>query len=305
MKPPGKSYAQKPVAGVAAMLGFCFVVALLDATAKYLVEQLPTLVVLWCRYAFQLVLYSLILVTIFRKHLRAVLRTRRLKLQILRSLILVVESGCIFAALSVLPLAETIAVSFIYPFLVALLAVPLLGEHIGKWRLFGILFGFIGVLLVIRPGGELFHPAVLFALASAFLFACYQVLTRRLSDADSPWTTLFYTALGGALAAGLPAMLVWETPDPRQIALLATIGALGLVAHGLLIIAFTYAAAALVANFGYTELIWATLLGWLFFSHLPDPVSLAGIIIIAGSGLIVLWRERRAVRAGDAPDTEP
>ncbi|MDA8031681.1 MAG: DMT family transporter, partial [Alphaproteobacteria bacterium] len=227
------------------------------------------------------------------------------QLQILRSLILVVESGCIFAALSVLPLAETIAVSFIYPFLVALLAVPLLGEHIGKWRLFGILFGFIGVLLVIRPGGELFHPAVLFALASAFLFACYQVLTRRLSDADSPWTTLFYTALGGALAAGLPAMLVWETPDPRQIALLATIGALGLVAHGLLIIAFTYAAAALVANFGYTELIWATLLGWLFFSHLPDPVSLAGIIIIAGSGLIVLWRERRSVRAGDAPDTEP
>lgn len=284
------------------MLGFCFVVALLDATAKHLVHELPVLVVLWCRYTVQFILYSAILATVFRKQLRSILKTQRPKLQILRSLILVVESGCIFAALSVLPLAETIAVSFFYPLLVALLAVPLLGERIGPWRLFGILFGFIGILLITRPGSGLFHPAVFFALASALLFACYQVLTRRLSEVDSPWTTLFYTALGGTLAAGLPALFVWQTPSDQQFALLIAIGALGLIAHGLIIIAFTYAAAALVANFGYTELIWATLFGWLFFDHLPDPISFIGIFIIVSGGLIVLWREHYSARTNNAQE---
>ena len=285
----------RPVLGIGMMLGFCFFVALLDGTAKWLMHSgLPVSMTLWGRYTAQFIFYTVLLAVLFRPRLVSALRPNKPKLQIVRSLVLVVETGCVFLALSYLPLAETIAVTFIYPLLVVLLAVPFLGEKLGPLRLGGVCIGFIGAVLMLRPGGVLFHPAVFAALASAVLFATYQLMTRSLAEADTPWTTLFYTAGGGAVASLVLAVLYWQTPSAGDLLIFALLGVLGILAHACLVLAFTWAPAGLVVNFAYSELIFATALGWLFFQHLPDSLSIAGMSIIVLSGGFVLWRERKA-----------
>ena len=230
------------ILGIAMMLGFCFFVALLDGMAKQLMHSgLPVSMTLWGRYTAQFILYTVLLAVFFRPRLKAALRPNKPRLQIVRSLVLVVETGCVFLALSYLPLAETIAVTFIYPLLVVLLAVPFLGEKLGPLRLGGVLIGFAGALLMLRPGGVLFHPAVFAALASAVLFATYQLMTRSLSEADTPWTTLFYTAGGGAVASLFLALVYWQTPSLADITTFAILGALGILAHTCLVLAFTWA----------------------------------------------------------------
>ena len=296
MPSPLAAARDRPLLGIAAMLGFTLSVALLDATAKHVTETLPVAMVLWCRYFAQFALFALFLGLIGVRRCRAVVRTRRLGAQTFRALILVIESGCVFYGLSLFPLAETIAVTFIYPFLVCLMAVPLLGERFGRWRLAAILIGFAGAVLVARPGGELFHPATLVVLFSAFLFALYQVLTRRLADSEPVATTLFYTAAGGALFSLPLALAHWQAPGTNEALLLLATGVLGLLAHGFLILAFSNLQASSAAAFGYVELIWALLLGRLFFGHWPDALSFLGIAVIAAAGLLVAWREQRAGR---------
>ena len=284
----------RPILGVAMMIGFCFFVALLDASAKNLMHSgMSVAMTLWGRYFAQLILYTTLLALFFRKQLKEALHPARPKLQILRSLILVAETGCIFLALSYLPLAETLSVTFIYPLLVAVLAVPFLGERLGPQRLIGVLVGFVGVLIMLRPDGGLFHPAILAALTSAVLFSIFQLMTRRLSESDTAWTTLFHTALGGSVASLALALLYWQTPDSTTILTFLLLGGLGILAHGCLVLAFTWAPAGLVVNFSYAELLFAAFLGWLFFNHLPDKVSIVGMAIIVGGGVFVLWRERQ------------
>ena len=149
----------------------------------------------------------------------------------------------------------------------------------------------------------LFHPAVFAALASAVLFATYQLMTRSLSEADTPWTTLFYTAGGGAFASLFLAVVYWQTPTAADLITFAILGTLGILAHTCLVLAFTWAPAGLVVNFAYSELIFATLFGWLFFSHLPDSISIAGMAIIVFSGGFILWRERLHQAATTASNT--
>lgn len=285
---------ERPLLGIAALVGAMACIAALDAFAKVLIEQLSVPMVLWGRYAGQFALYLVLLAVVFRKRALRVARTRRCRLQLTRSLVLVVETGFIFLALAFLPLTETIAVTSFYPLLIVLLAVPLLGERIGPNRLAGVIVGCIGMLVMLRPSGALFHPAALAALGSAVLFALYQVLTRRLADTDSGWTTLFYTAVVGTFASSLLAVVFWQSPSPLQLLALLGLGALGILAHGLIIAAYSRAPAGLLANFSYSELAFAAVMGWLLFSHLPDFQSACGMLIIVGSGLFVLYRESLA-----------
>jgi EamA-like transporter family. len=201
-----------------------------------------------------------------------------------------------------MPLAEATAVLFLSPLLVTLLAGPFLGERIGAGRWAAVVVGFAGVILIARPGGALTLAGVLWALAGAACYAAYQLLTRRLSHAEHPLTLLFYTALVGTAVMSLALPWFWFefSPSPLQWLQIASLGFYGGVGHFILIRAFRLAPASTLTPFGYTQLIWAGLLGWLVFGHIPDALSAAGMVVIAASGLWLALGERRRPDQADA-----
>jgi drug/metabolite transporter (DMT)-like permease len=193
----------------------------------------------------------------------------------------------------VLPLADTHAILAISPLIVTALSVPLLGEKVGirRWTAVGV--ASIGMLIVLRPGFGAMHPMALVALLCACMWSLYQVLTRIVSRTDPPLTTLFYTALIGALALSVIGPFYWQEPDAMGWALFALVAVLGAGGHYLLIKALQLAPASLLQPFAYTVLVWATLVGFLVFGNLPDLPTVLGALIIVGSGLYTFARERR------------
>ena len=285
-----------PGRGFVLMLGATLLFVSLDATAKYLSESYPIAQIVWARYTALAVLLALFL----GRRLPAVLRTRRLGLQVWRSVALMATTGLFFSALSYIPLADATAIMFVAPILVTALSMPLLGERAGPRRWASIVVGFGGALIIIRPGTSAMDPAALLALAAAACYALYQIATRRLSRSDGPMTTLFYSALVGAALTSLSVPFAWIAPRSFGDGLaLAVLGVLGGLGHFLLIKAFGAAPAATVSGFGYFTLVWAALLGFAVFGDLPDPWTVAGALVIAGSGLYILHRER--VRKAAAP----
>lgn len=286
----------RPLRGISLMLGALLFFAVLDATAKYLTQELAVPFIVWVRYLVQ----CLLMIAVLGPRLgRRLLATRAPGLQILRGLLL---TGCTtfgIAALQRMPLAETTATVFITPLLVALLAGPLLGERLSLGRWLAILGGFVGVLLIARPGGSVTAGGLFFALGGAGCYALYQILTRRLSATESTLTLLFYTALVGTLCLSLwLPLLPWPDTlprdNPRQWALLVALGVYGGGGHYLLTKAFAHAPASLLSPFLYVQLIWATLLGALVFDHWPDHLSGLGMVVIAVSGLALGLQQRRA-----------
>lgn len=276
--------------GIALMCGAVACFACLDATAKYLNGYMDTLQVVWARYTSAFLLTLIVSNPWTRPGLMV---TRRLALQIARSLILLSSTVFNFLAFRYLQLDEALAIAFSTPFMVAILAGPILGEWIGwrRWAAIGV--GFIGVLVVIRPGLGGFQWAGLLALGAAVCYAFYGITTRVLARTDSNETTLFYSNLIGALVT-LPILpFVWTTPtDPWIIALLVMMGVFGSIGHYLLIAGHRLAPASLLSPFMYTQLVWATGFGYLVFGNLPNAWTLSGAAIVVGSGLYILHRER-------------
>ena len=200
---------------------------------------------------------------------------------------------CNFVALRYLQLDEAIALIFSTPFFVAALSGPILGEWVRWRRWIAIGVGFLGVLVVVRPGVGTFHPAALLSLACALLYAIYSIMTRILARTDSNATTLFYSNIVGAVAL-IPALpFIWTTPtDPLIITLMVMIGAVGGFGHYLLIAAHRLAPAAVLSPFIYTEIVWVSILGLLVFRDVPSRWTIAGATIVIGSGLYILHRER-------------
>lgn len=292
--------AHHPLRGVLLMLAAVFFFALLDATSKTLAATYPVPFLAWARYG----VHCLLMVLFLGPRLgRGLVTTRRPALQVLRALLLVGVTASMMAALRAMPLAETTAVVFVTPLLVAILAGPWLGEKIGWQRLLTVGIGFLGVLLIARPGGELNLAGIAWALACAACYTVYQLLTRQLSPTENTLTMLFYTALVGTLAMTLATP--WFGPIPaisgRDWLLLCAMGLLGGSGHFLLIAAFRHAPASTLSPFLYVQLLWATLLGWLVFGHLPDAWAAAGMAIIAGSGLWLALAQRREQQARRAP----
>lgn len=279
-----------PLQGIALMVAAFTVFAGLDATAKYLVQFYPTEQVVWARYTGHCV-FALIL--FWPRHGFAMLRTKRLGTQIFRSLLLFFGTCSNFVALQYLQLAETSAIFFSVPLLVALFSVPLLGEKIGPRRWAAIFIGFVGVLIVVRPDIGLIHWAAGLALFTAIAIALYQITTRKLAGVDSVITTQFYTALVGTLLVTPVMPFVWQAPDLTGWLLMALIGALGGFGHWMLIIAHRMAPAPILAPFNYTQIVPMILLGFLVFGDLPDAWTLSGAAVVLGSGLYLLYRERR------------
>jgi drug/metabolite transporter (DMT)-like permease len=271
--------------------GLCF--ATLDATAKYLVTDHTLFVVVWARYAGQMLV---VVPLAWHRGGPDFWRTRHLAMQLARSVCLVVATGCFFGALRFLPLAEGTAISFLAPMVAIVLAGPVLGERPTRARWIAAVGGFVGILILVRPGSAVFHPATLLLVGAAVSNALYQLLTRRLPG-DSPYTTLFYSALVGAAGlslalpfAELPAF-AWS--DGFFLVLLGLLAGIG---HWMLIGAFLRAPASLVAPFTYVHMVWATAYGYLVFGQLPDGLSALGMAIIVASGVALVLHEGRRRR---------
>jgi drug/metabolite transporter (DMT)-like permease len=285
--------------GIALMCGAVACFACLDATGKYLNHHMDTMQVVWSRYTGAFLLALIFLNPINRP---GMLVTRRPFLQVGRSALLLFSTALNFIALRYLQLDEALSILFSTPFIVAVLCGPLLGEWVGWRRWTAITIGFLGVLLVTRPGFGGIHPAALLSLGSAICYAIYVISTRVLARTDSNETTLFYSNLVGAVAM-LPVIpFVWTAPENALIvALMVLIGALGSAGHYLLIVGHRLAPASVLAPFIYTQLVWTTTLGFLVFGDVPHRWTIVGGLIVVSSGLYLLNRERKVGKA--APST--
>src|SRR5215831_4499541 len=277
--------------GIALMCGAVACFAMLDTTAKYLNLYMSTLQVVWARYTGAF-LFPFIVSNPWTQP--GLTRTTRPVLQIVRSVLLLGSTLFNFAALRYLQLDEAISLVFSTPFFVAALSGPILGEWV-RWRRWtAIAVGFVGVLVVVRPGPGTFQPAALLSLSAAICYALYSIITRILARTDSNETTLFYSNIVGA-AVLLPVVpFFWTTPtEALVIALMFAAGALGGFGHYLLIAAHRLAPAAVLSPFIYTEIVLVIALGFLVFGDLPTRWTITGAAIVVASGLYILHRERR------------
>ena len=272
--------------------GFCFV--MLDVCAKYLTREIHVVEIIWGRYTFHALFMILLLGP---RYGLGLVRTQRLGLQVTRSLLLLAATGFFFTALKHIPLADATTVAFVNPLLVTALAVPLLGERVGLRRWAAVLVGFIGVIVVLRPGLGVMHWAAVLPLGMATCLAFYQIFTRMLVAGETPYATLFYTALVASLVASLAVPFFWQTPSTEVWLILVMMGLIGGVGHYFMIKALEFAPAAVVAPFAYVNLIWVTIAGFVFFADLPDRLTVLGALLIVGSGLYIVFREHRLRRA--------
>lgn len=278
--------------GVLLFLTALLLFAVLDATAKHLTAFFAVPFMVWVRY---LVHFVFMLATVAPGEKMALLSTRHPWLMILRALMLVGVTLFMQLALRTLPLAETSALVFTTPLLVALLAGPLLGEKVSGRVWIATAVGFAGALLIARPGGALAGIGVAYAAAAALCYALYQILTRKLVGSETQLRLLFYTALVGTVSMAFAPFTHWDGrwPTLPETALLASLGLYGGVGHFLMIRAFREAPASTLAPLLYVQLIWATLLGWLVFAHLPDRWAVLGMLVVGASGLWLALAARR------------
>ena len=268
----------------------------LDTTAKYLVRDHSLLLVVWARYAGQT-----LVVTPFAWASAGpgFWRTRRWPLQIARSAFLLGATGCFFGGLRFLPLAEASSITFLAPVIVAALSYPLLGERPTRPRIIASLAGFCGIVILLRPGSAVFHPAALLLIVAAACNALYQMLTRKLLG-ERVHTTLFYSAIVGTI--GLSALVPFALREAAlsliDAFLLVLLGTLAGLGHWFLTRAYMMAPASQLTPFTYLQIAWATAFGFLVFGQHPDGWSAVGMAIIAASGLWLARAERRHFRRG-------
>lgn len=289
--PPHRRDAPLRGIGLVLVTGVFFTSA--DAVSKLLTADIPALQVVWLRYgAFTAIMLALV----WRAGGLSRLRTQRPKLQILRGLGVTVSSIVFVMGLQYLPIADATASSFVAPLFVTALSIPLLGETIGWRRWSATLIGFVGVMIVVRPGGSGFQTASLLPLASALSWAFAMIITRMMSRTESPVTTLTYSAMIGLVLISLAMPFVWQPLTWTFVLMGLFIGVSSTIGHWLLVMAFRHADASLLAPFSYLQLLWASIFGYVLFSALPDVWTLVGAVIIAGSGLYTAHRERIKAR---------
>jgi drug/metabolite transporter (DMT)-like permease len=286
--------ASNPLHGIGFVIFMTICFSSLDASAKYLSNELPLWVLLWGRYFFNFLFVALFFL---RGAPADIIHTRKLKLQILRSIFLVAATVTFWRALVFLPLADCVVILFVSPLLVTILAAPILGESVGSHRWTAVILGFVGVMVVMRPGITIFDWVSILPLITALLYAGVQISTRILGRTEGALTTLLYSSTGGVIICTIGVLFFWVTPSFEQWLVLGWLGFLGAVGHYLMIKAYEIAPASLLAPFDYTTLIWATILGFVMFGDLPDAWTVVGAIIIMSSGLYLIRRESRLIVA--------
>lgn len=277
-----------PLRGIFLIVFTIFLFVVMDATAKLLTASVPVLQIVWARNALA---FAFTLVLLRRRNPLAVMRSARPGLQLVRSFLLFASTWFFFEAIKYIPLATASSISFVSPLMVTALSVPLLGERVGPRRWAAVVVGFIGALIIIRPGPGSAHIAALLPLGSASCFALYQIATRVLASSDHAYTTTLYSPLVGAVLTSAAMPLAWADPSPMQWGMLALVGAIGGFSHFLLIKAYELAPPSVLSPFAYTNLIWTVSIGYLVFGDLPDRWTWLGAAVIVASGLYTLYRE--------------
>jgi drug/metabolite transporter (DMT)-like permease len=273
-----------------------FLFACMDAIIKYLTAHYEPPLVVAVRYIVHCLLMVLVLAP---SQGRKLVQTQRTGMVLVRAACLAAGSLFFALALQRMPVAEASAILFLAPMLVAVIAGPLLHEHVGGLGWAAVVVGFSGVLLIARPGGGLDVTGVVLALGAAATTATYQLLSRLLVSTESTLAMLFHTALVGAVAFGLAAPWFWggERPTPLLLVLFLSVGVLGGVGHFLFTTAHRHAPASTLAPLQYLQLLFAGLLGWLVFEHVPDGLSILGMGIVAMAGALIALKSRLAARA--------
>ena len=271
---------------------FCF--TLLDAIMRFAAQLYAVPMLVWARYLVQTIAMLIWLGPGMRLDL---IRTARLRLQVVRAVVVLVSSLLFVTALRSLPLAEATALNYSTPVIVVLMGCLLLKESMTPARIAFVIAGAVGMLLIVRPGGAVFQGAAVYALLAALFYAGYQILTRLLAG-ENPRVLLFYPAVIGTLVmSALAPGFDWPSGMPwTHVALIVLGGLLGTLGHFLFILAFRHAPASAITPFTYTQLVWATLVGWVLYGHCPDAIAIAGMLIIAGSGFSIALFERRQAR---------
>lgn len=283
-----------PVTGLVLMLAAMAVVPLMDGVAKHLSATFPVLQVVWARYIFHLLI---LLPVVLWRHGASALLLRNPWLQIVRGGFLLGSTLLFFTAIAVMPIADALALVFVAPLAVTALSPLVLGERVGPRRWTAVSVGFVGVLVIVRPGLGAFHPGMLLALGAGVVYAFYSLATRRLSGSAPPLVTLVYTALLGALVMSAVVPAVWTPPGTKAWLWMVLMGSLAAAGHFLVIKSFEHAEASLLAPLGYSEIVMATVVGYLAFGDFPDFWTWVGVAIVIASGVYVSLRERR-VAAG-------
>ena len=284
--------AEDNLKGLTILAGAFLLLGSTDATAKLLSGQFHPLQVVWFRQAGLTVAAMLLLA----RYGPALLKTAFPARQVIRGSVAILSSVAFVTAITYAPLADAIAVTFIAPFVVTILGAIFLGERVPAARWVAVAIGFLGAVVVVRPGFGVFHPAIFLAMVAAALFAVRQVMSRPLA-ADRTATTLCYTGITSFVIVSLPLPWVWTTPpDLATWGLIALLGGLAALGETTLIRAFEIGEATVLAPMHYSIIIWATMYGWLLFGDLPDGWTVVGAALICATGFYLVGRERAAAR---------
>lgn len=286
--------ASRIARGILFIMLAVFLFACMNTLVKLLSARLESIQIVWAR---TLGHFIFILLFFMPTHGFTILRSRAVGTQAARSLLQLSSTTLYFIALASVPLAEATTISFLSPLLVTLLAVPMLGEPIKANRMAVVLIGFVGVLVVVRPGSDLFQWSSLLILGSSLCYAVYQVLTRRVSGTDRAETSAIWSAMLGSFLMTLAVPFFWATPDRlTDVMMLLVLGVFGGVGHYCVARAMMDAPANIVSPFQYFQLLCAGLFGWLVFDAVPGVSTWLGAAIIVGAGLYLGWSETRSSR---------
>ena len=261
---------------------------IMDGFAKYLSSDLPVLQITWARYFFTVAFTLPIMFFFFRKNL---VWTDKPKLQLIRGLILLTANVCFFYSISIISLAKALTLAFIAPLIVTAFSPIFLGEKVGFRRWSAVIIGFIGSMVVIRPGFVEINLASLAALGTGVMYGFYLIITRKLSSSDNPLLTLLLTGVVGAIIISFFMPFVWIKPTLNKWSMMAAIGIFACVGHLFIILSLKYADASKLAPFSYFEIVTNIIIGYYFFSDFPDKWTFLGLFIIILSGIYISRRE--------------
>ena len=265
------------------------ILPIMDAIAKYLSYSLPILQITWFRFFFSAVITGIFIYLFSRK---SFVRSKNIKSQVLRGILLLTSSLLFFYAISVISLAKALTLAFICPLIVTTLSPYFLKERVGRRRWTAVIVGFLGVLLVIRPGIVEFNWASIASLGTGLCYAIYLIVTRSLKDSDNGLLTLLFTSIVGTLVLSVYLPFVWVNPSLNQLLLAVNMGFIAALAHGLIIISYNYSDASKLAPLGYFEIIPNIIIGYIWFSDFPDKYTVLGLLVIILSGVYVFRREQ-------------
>ena len=282
----------QPLKGIFLFITAIFLISIVDTICKFFTKDLHAIQIVW-GYLIGINVTLWIFFFLKAEKLSKLVKSKKLVLQIIRPAFLICSISSLFIGLTYLPIAEATAIGFVAPLFITALSVPILREKVGIHRWSAVVIGFLGVIIIVRPGTEFWHIASIMPLLGAFFFALFQIFTRLLSTTENTYTTLFYTGIGGLGWSSLMVPFVWSPMLRIHFFVFFSIGIMGAIAHLCMISAFDRAEASFLAPYNYTKLLWVAVLGYIIFGDIPSLEMWLGAFIIVSAGFYVFSREKK------------